>query len=79
MILLDEPTGNLDSTSAAEVLAILERVHQGGATIVMVTHDSHAASFADRLLFLADGVVEKELGRSESSAILSTLAEVSGR
>ena len=57
VILLDEPTGNLDSTSAAEVLAILERVHQGGATIVMVTHSDEVAERASRILRLADGRV----------------------
>jgi putative ABC transport system ATP-binding protein len=80
VLFADEPTGNLDSATSGEILALLrDAVDTYGQTIVMVTHDSHAASFADRLLFLADGLIEKELGRSESSAILSTLAEVSGR
>ena len=57
VILLDEPTGNLDSASAAEVLAIVERVHQGGATIVMVTHSDEVAERASRILRLADGRV----------------------
>ncbi len=57
VILLDEPTGNLDSTSAAEVLAILDRVHQGGATIVVVTHSDEVAERASRILRLADGRV----------------------
>jgi putative ABC transport system ATP-binding protein len=57
VILLDEPTGNLDSKSAAEVLAILERVHQGGATIVMVTHWDEVAERASRILRLVDGRV----------------------
>ncbi len=57
VILLDEPTGNLDSKSAAEVLAILERVHQGGATIVMVTHSDEVAERASRILRLVDGRV----------------------
>jgi putative ABC transport system ATP-binding protein len=57
VILLDEPTGNLDSTSAAEVLAILERVHEGGATIVMVTHSDEVAEHASRILRLVDGRV----------------------
>jgi putative ABC transport system ATP-binding protein len=57
VILLDEPTGNLDSKSAAEVLAILKRVHQNGATIVMVTHSDEVAERASRILRLADGRV----------------------
>jgi putative ABC transport system ATP-binding protein len=57
VILLDEPTGNLDSGSAAEVLAILERVHRNGATIVMVTHSDEVAEHASRILRLADGQV----------------------
>ena len=57
VILLDEPTGNLDSTSAAEVLALLDRVHQGGATIVLVTHSDEVAERASRILRLADGRV----------------------
>jgi putative ABC transport system ATP-binding protein len=57
VILLDEPTGNLDSKSAAEVLAILERVHHGGATIVMVTHSDQVAERASRILRLVDGRV----------------------
>jgi putative ABC transport system ATP-binding protein len=57
VILLDEPTGNLDSESAAEVLAILERVHRNGATIVMVTHSDEVAEHASRIIRLADGRV----------------------
>jgi putative ABC transport system ATP-binding protein len=80
VLFADEPTGNLDSRTSGEILNLLrDAVDTYGQTIVMVTHDSHAAAIADRLLFLADGSIEKELGRSESSTILSTLAEVSGR
>jgi putative ABC transport system ATP-binding protein len=57
VILLDEPTGNLDSASAQEVLEILERVHRNGATIVMVTHSDAVAERASRILRLADGRV----------------------
>jgi putative ABC transport system ATP-binding protein len=60
VLLLDEPTGNLDSASADEVLAILERVHRGGSTIVIVTHSSEVAERASRILRLADGVVVAE-------------------
>ena len=57
VLLLDEPTGNLDSASAEQVLAILERVHGGGATMVIVTHSSEVAERASRILRLADGLV----------------------
>jgi len=57
VVLADEPTGNLDSASAAEVLAILERVNRQGATIVMVTHSSTVASRASRILRLEDGLM----------------------
>jgi len=57
VVLLDEPTGNLDSSSAEEVLAILDRVSAGGATIVMVTHSSEVAERAARVVRVADGRV----------------------
>ena len=57
VVLLDEPTGNLDSASAEQVLAILERVHRGGATMIIVTHSSEVAEHASRILRLADGLV----------------------
>ena len=62
IIFADEPTGNLDSRSGAEVLGFLRRsVDEFGQTIVMVTHDAHAAAYADRVVFLADGAVVDEL------------------
>jgi putative ABC transport system ATP-binding protein len=80
VLFADEPTGNLDSRTSEEILALLrDAVDTYGQTIVMVTHDPSAAAIADRVLFLADGAIVKELGRSQSSAILATLAEVSGR
>jgi putative ABC transport system ATP-binding protein len=57
VVLADEPTGNLDSASAGEVLAILERVNGNGATIVMVTHSGEVAERASRIVRLADGLV----------------------
>jgi putative ABC transport system ATP-binding protein len=57
VILADEPTGNLDSASAAEVLAILGRLNEEGATIVMVTHSSEVAEHASRIIRFADGLV----------------------
>jgi len=60
VLLADEPTGNLDSASAKEVLALLERLHGQGATIVIVTHSSEVAQHAGRLLGFADGLVVRD-------------------
>lgn len=61
VVFADEPTGNLDSNASAEVLSFLRRsVREHGQTIVMVTHDPHAAAYADRVLFLADGRIVDE-------------------
>ena len=58
LIFADEPTGNLDSSSSAELLSFLRRsVSEHGQSIVMVTHDPRAAAYADRVVFLADGEV----------------------
>jgi putative ABC transport system ATP-binding protein len=76
----DEPTGNLDSTTSGEILALLrDSVDTLGQTTVMVTHDAHAAAIADRVLFLADGDIVRDLGPSSAHQILETLEEVSGR
>jgi putative ABC transport system ATP-binding protein len=76
----DEPTGNLDSTTSGEILALLrDSVDTLGQTTVMVTHDAHAAAIADRVLFLADGMIVEDLGRSTAHEILETLEAVSGR
>jgi putative ABC transport system ATP-binding protein len=56
VVFADEPSGNLDSKASGDVLALLRHaVDDFGQTVVMVTHDAHAASYADRLLLLADG------------------------
>jgi putative ABC transport system ATP-binding protein len=76
----DEPTGNLDSTMGAEILKLLRQsVTELGQTTVMVTHDAHAAAIADRVLFLADGRIVRDLGPSSEHAILETLEQVSAR
>jgi putative ABC transport system ATP-binding protein len=76
----DEPTGNLDSTTGAEILALLrDSVDTLGQTTVMVTHDAHAAAIADRVLFLADGRIVHDLGRSTAHEILATLEEMTER
>jgi putative ABC transport system ATP-binding protein len=74
IIFADEPTGNLDSRSGAEVLGFLRRsVDEFGQTIVMVTHDAHAASYADRVVFLADGALVDELVDPDTNAILDLM------
>ena len=80
VLFADEPTGNLDSQTSAEILGLLRgAVDTYGQTTVMVTHDPRAATIADRVLFLADGVIVRELPRSSQADILDVLAEVSGR
>ena len=76
----DEPTGNLDSTTSGEILALLrDSVDTFGQTTVMVTHDAHAAEIADRVLFLADGEIVRDLPRSSAHKILETLEDVTRR
>lgn len=70
----DEPTGNLDSRTGAEILAFMrDAVHKLGQTIVMVTHDPVAASYTDRVLFLADGSIVTELLRPTSDQVFETM------
>ena len=76
----DEPTGNLDSTTSGEILELLrDSVESYGQTTVMVTHDANAAAIADRVLFLADGAIVNDLGRSTTREILDALEEVTVR
>jgi putative ABC transport system ATP-binding protein len=76
----DEPTGNLDSTTSGEILELLrESVSSYGQTTVMVTHDAQAAAIADRVLFLADGLIVKDLGPSTAHQVIAAMEEVSGR
>ena len=78
VLFADEPTGNLDSSTSGEILKLLrEMVTQYGQTMVMVTHDANAAAMADRVLFLADGQIVRDQGRSEASDVLAAMAEVS--
>jgi putative ABC transport system ATP-binding protein len=74
----DEPTGNLDSQTSQEILEVLrESVSDYGQTTVMVTHDAGAASIGHRTLFLADGLVVKELRASSAHDLLTAMEEVS--
>lgn len=67
LVLADEPTGNLDSGSSKELLDYLEKINQNmQATIMMVTHDSYAASYCKRILFIKDGSIFTELNRGDS-------------
>jgi putative ABC transport system ATP-binding protein len=63
LLLADEPTGNLDSKSAADVLALIDEVHEGGQTVVLVTHDRDVAAHAPREIRLHDGKVEADVRR----------------
>ncbi|MFI6087188.1 ABC transporter ATP-binding protein [Streptomyces sp. NPDC051218] len=70
VIFADEPTGALDTTTAAEILTLLRSAVDGmGATVVMVTHDPAAAAYADRVLFLADGAIVDRLERASAAEI----------
>ncbi len=74
VVFADEPTGNLDSRSGAEVLGFLRNsVRDFGQTIVMVTHDPNAASYADRVIFLGDGQVVAELTAPTADTVLDTM------
>jgi putative ABC transport system ATP-binding protein len=76
----DEPTGNLDSATSGEILELLRHsVDAYGQTTLMVTHDATAAAFADRILFLADGLVVRDMQRGDRHAILEALEEVTAR
>jgi len=73
----DEPTGNLDSATSGEILELMrDSVDSYGQTTVMVTHDARAASIADRILFLADGRIVKELSQVEPEAVLSAMSDL---
>jgi putative ABC transport system ATP-binding protein len=79
VLFADEPTGNLDSAASKEVLSLLRRsVDEWGQTIVMVTHDAGAA-LADRILFLADGAIVRDLEESTAAEVLAAMQEVSSR
>ena len=78
VVFADEPTGNLDSKTGSEILELLRSSTSDlGQTMVMVTHDAQAASIADRVLFLADGRIVRELPRSDAAEILATMTEIS--
>jgi putative ABC transport system ATP-binding protein len=80
IVFADEPTGNLDSTTSGEILELLRSsVDAYGQTTVMVTHDARAAAIADRIFFLDDGLIVKELGRSDPGEVISVMERLSAK
>jgi putative ABC transport system ATP-binding protein len=79
VVFCDEPTGALDTGTAAQVLALLRRaVDSRGQTVVMVTHDPVAASYADRVVFLADGRIVDDLAARDATTIAERLTRLGG-
>jgi putative ABC transport system ATP-binding protein len=80
IVFADEPTGNLDSRSGAEVLSLLRRsVDEFGQTVVMVTHDPVAAAFTDRVVFLGDGKVVDEMRKPDREQVLARMTKLDAR
>jgi putative ABC transport system ATP-binding protein len=78
VVFADEPTGNLDSKTSGEILELMrDSVDSFGQTTVMVTHDPRAAAIADRILFLADGLIVKDLGRATEQDVIVAMQEIS--
>jgi len=78
ILLADEPTGNLDSKTGGEILELMrESVDAYGQTTVMVTHDPRAAAIADRILFIADGLIVKELTGASAAEVLTVMGSLS--
>jgi len=65
LLLADEPTGNLDSKTGEEILKLFKKIHREGNTIIMVTHDREVADQAERIIFVRDGKIEKEIRAGE--------------
>ena len=78
VVFADEPTGNLDSKSSNDILGLLRKAaDERGQTTVMVTHEAHAAAYADRVVFLADGKIVRELLNPTEETVLETIKDVS--
>jgi putative ABC transport system ATP-binding protein len=60
IILADEPTGNLDSVTSLEILALFDEIHKQGNTVIVVTHEEEVAAHAHRVIRLRDGVIERD-------------------
>ena len=79
IVFADEPTGALDSRTGMEILAFMRQaVDESGQTIVMVTHDPHAASYADNVLFLADGAIIDEMAAPTAERVLDRMKRFEG-
>jgi putative ABC transport system ATP-binding protein len=77
IVFADEPTGNLDSKTSGEILNLMrDSVDAYGQTTVMVTHDPRAAAIADRILFLADGLIVRDLGQSDAHEVIAVTEEL---
>jgi putative ABC transport system ATP-binding protein len=80
VLFADEPTGNLDSQTGEEILRLLrDSVDTYGQTMLMVTHEARAAAMADRVLFLGDGQIVKDVGKSSATEILASMDDLSRR
>src|SRR5437764_11172803 len=78
IVFADEPTGNLDSKTSGELLELMRSsVDMYQQTTVMVTHDARAAAIADRILFLADGLIVRDMGRSDAHEVIRVMEELS--
>jgi putative ABC transport system ATP-binding protein len=77
VVFADEPTGNLDSKTSGEILELMrDSVESLGQTTVVVTHDPHAAAIADRILFLADGCIVRDMPHSEPGVVIAAMDEL---
>src|SRR5204862_7399485 len=77
VVFADEPTGNLDAKTSGEILDLMrDSVDSLGQTTVMVTHDPRAAAIADRVLFLADGLIVRDMPRSDQDAVIAAMNEL---
>jgi putative ABC transport system ATP-binding protein len=77
VVFADEPTGNLDTNTGGEILELMRHsVDEYGQTTVIVTHEARAAAHADRVLFLADGLIVRDLGRTSAGEVLRVMDEL---
>src|SRR2546423_9928981 len=77
VVFADEPTGNLDSKTSEEILELMRHsVDSYGQTTMMVTHDPRAAAIADRILFLADGLIVRDMPRADASTVIAAMDEL---